>query len=159
MALDIDKLVAESYRDIHGDSAVKAIDPRVLGCMIASAWVADVTPEKFPADKLSALVTADANVPDSVRRSLHIQRRIEGDYLEETTEMVVAAQTAGLFGRLNPTNVAPIFKVNSVKASQMLKLYQREYPAEVAWVKRAIAEFHKSRPGRKPGLKTAAKTA
>ncbi|WP_374314080.1 hypothetical protein [Dongia sp.] len=141
MALDYDRLVAKSYQDVFGDESVKVIDASVLGCMIASAWMADVSDHKFPSERLAALVTSVKDVPESVRNSLHIQERLEGDYLEETTEMVVAAQSAGLVGRLNPTSVSAIFKVNPVKASQLLKSYELDYPEEVAWVKRAIAGF------------------
>lgn len=153
MAINMRKLIVESYRDIRGDNAIKTIDPGLLGCVIASVWVAEVAADKFPADKLSKLVKSDSDVPETVRNSLHIRRRVDGDYLEEATEMLVAAQSAGFFGRLNPTNVSPFFKVNAATASQMLKAYQVDHPDEVAWARRAIEQFQEKEIAEKAAAK------
>jgi hypothetical protein len=114
----------------------------VLGRIIACAWrveseddiAALLTPEALSA---SILRNADT-MPEQLSNVLHIDRRVDGDEIEEASFLILGAQSAGVLGRLNPTHATAVVRADALQAYAMLDRYEVDYPAVVAWVKKVV---------------------
>jgi hypothetical protein len=141
MALNLRELEQVSRRDLTGGGATGAFAAGTLGSILASAWAALGDGSKFPTNDLIGIVHAGQEMPETVRLALHVTTRIDGDRLEEATIMAVAAQSDGLIGRLNPTNVPSVLKVDAIKGQQMLGFYRTRHPEVVDWVAKAVTAY------------------
>lgn len=77
--------------------------------------------------------------PSSVRDILQYQATPSGVQLE-MTDLKVGAQTAGSIGRLNPTNVAPVYRAHPVEARFVLDRHCKQFPDVVDWIRRSVRQ-------------------
>jgi hypothetical protein len=114
----------------------------VLGRIIACAWRVE------SADDIAALLTPEAlsarilrcadTMPEQLRDVLHIDRRVDGDEIEEASLLVLGAQSAGVLGRLNPSHATAVVRADALQAYAMLDRYEADYPEVVAWAKKVV---------------------
>jgi hypothetical protein len=121
------------------------ISPEVLGRIIACAWRAqnDIDASSYlTSDALSKIILDHAaDMPSELQSVLHVERRIDGDQVEETTDLLVGAQRVGVIGRLNPSNVQAVLKADRLQAYALLDDFRSTYPEIVAWAEK-LADGH-----------------
>jgi hypothetical protein len=147
MAIDYAELEELSYSpDAPGES--KKLTPEVLGRIVAYAW--QVTGERMhgalhEGDMFDFLLTESPDaIPEGIRSILHVENRVDGRYLEERTRLMIGAQSADVVGRLNPSHISPVSKLDSIQANFLLRQNEIDFPQEVAWIRRAIARSAES---------------
>lgn len=131
-----------------GPSDVRAqLTRELLGNFIALAWqeARGGAPGSAASGEIFELVLNKAasdeveNAPTSVREILQYRALPSGVQLE-MTDLKVGAQTAGSIGRLNPTNVAPVYRAHPVEARFVLDRYSKPFPDVVEWVRRSVRQ-------------------
>jgi hypothetical protein len=114
----------------------------VLGRIIACAWrveSADDIAVLLTPEALSARILGHADtMPERLRDVLHIDRRVDGDEIEEASLLVLGAQSAGVLGRLNPTHATAVVRADALQAYAMLDRYEADYPEVVSWAKKVV---------------------
>lgn len=152
MAIDYAALERLSYGE-RGPARGR-LTPEILGRIIAYAWqvsAEDRFGELVGDDMFAFLLQPDLEPPPpTISNILHVDERVDGRYLEERTRLIAGAQSADAVGRLNPSHVPPVYKTDLVQASFLLKQQELDFPAEAAWVRRAIKKVIDS-PGAVPG--------
>ncbi len=127
------RLEPPSVRDVTAD---------VLGRIIACAWRvenADDVAALLTPEALSARILRHAEaMPEQLHDVLHIDRRVDGDEVEEASYLVLGAQSAGVLGRLNPTHATAVVKADALQAYAILDRYEADYPEVVAWAKKVV---------------------
>lgn len=115
----------------------EGLTPELLGRVIAWAYRLYNSDEEFGRtdEMFSFLVTDASEMPKSISDIVHIERRIDGEYVAEVTRLMAGAQASLSVGRLNPDTYTPVFKIDPVQASHLLGLYECKFPDEVRWVK------------------------
>jgi hypothetical protein len=123
-------------------SSERVVTADVLGRIIACAWRvenADDIAVLLTPEALSARILRHADtMPEKLRDVLHIDRRVDGDEVEEASYLVLGAQSAGVLGRLNPTHATAMVKADALQAYAILDRYEAEYPEVVAWAKKIM---------------------
>lgn len=140
---DLARLVRSTYKTADTQSS---LTPELLGRMIAWAryvFRGEKDLETGPEAMFQFLLHPKKPMPTSVASIVHVNRRVDGDHVEELTRMLLGAQSSHTIGRLNPDTTAPVFKVDQILAEQTLSSFAAYYPAEVAWLK---AEFSEQQP-------------
>ena len=135
--LNLADLERRSYRRA---ARQQPISPEVLGRIIACAWRAQNDADAsvyLTSDALSKIILEHASeMPAELTNVLHVERRIDGDQVEETTDLLVGAQRVGVLGRLNPSNVGAVLKADRMQAYALLDDFRSTYPSIVAWAEK-----------------------
>ena len=109
------RLAPSAQRDVTAD---------VLGRIIACAW------RVKNADEVAALLTPEAlsarilhhadTMPEQLRDVLHVDHGVDGDEVEEASQLILGAQSAAVLGRLNPSHATAMVKADTLQAYAML---------------------------------------
>ncbi len=118
--------------------------PDVLGRIIACAWRVgsndDIATVLTPAALSRRILAHIDDVPAEMRSVLHVDRRVDGDEVEEASQLLVGAQSVGVLGRLNPTHASALVKADALQAHALLDRFEAEYPETVAWARKVAAD-------------------
>ena len=144
MTVDYAELERESYGQAPTDIR---LTPEILGRALYYAWQVyrrDDTHLFSFGDLCNVLLDQlsepSAAIPPTIASILHVEHRIDGTHIEETTPMVVAAQTPGAIGRINPANRTGIVKTDGVQAQAMVDYYELRFPQEMKWLRHIIVK-------------------
>lgn len=118
------------------------LTPELLGRMIVWAYRLYNADDDLGQndDLFSFLIKDSEEMPSSIAKTVHIDHRIDGDFVAEATRLITGSQNSQSIGRLNPDNLTPVFKIDSVQANHLLGIYQCQFPEEVQWIKSHIRQ-------------------
>lgn len=119
------------------------LTPELLGRMIVWAYRLYHPEDDFgnPDEMFSVLVSSENELPASIAKTIHIDHRIDGNFVLEETRLMTGSQSSQSIGRLNPDTRTPVFKIDPVQASHLLGIYQCQFPEEVDWIKASMRKF------------------
>ena len=131
----------ERGADVAADS--DKLTPELLGTFIALAWqeAKGIAPGSAAGADIFELVMSRSDqsfddLPDAIQEILDYQGRPSGVKLEQLTNIKVGAQATGSIGRLNPQNIAHVYKSHPIEARFVLDKYSGRFPEVVAWVRK-----------------------
>lgn len=133
---------AELERNRFGDRGPAALTAETLGRMMAYCWEL-YGPENTGdwAIRLSKKLLSSQDIPGPITSIIHMENRVDGQHIEELTQLVVGAQSSGTVGRVNPDTVRTLTKIDATQAHVLLLSYQDDFPEVVDWIKRATEEI------------------
>lgn len=147
--IDYEELERESYPS--SPENFRKLTPELLGQIVAYSWQV-MSPNEInnesddiDTDIFLELFLDHRALPVTIAKILHIDRRLDGDHIVEATEMFHGMQISGGVGRMNPHNMIPLFKTDTVQASHILAQLEIRYPKEVSWVKQKLNEKWKGK--------------
>jgi len=138
--LNLAALERSSRRPRQGTAQRQQMTADVLGRVIACAWRVgggnDAATVLTPGTLSARILAHLESLPDELRTVLHIDHRVDGDEIEEASQLLVGAQSVGVLGRLNPAHTTAVVRADALQAYALLDAYEAEFPAIVAWARK-----------------------
>jgi hypothetical protein len=97
-------------------------------------------------DVLTSVFSNRKDTPARLKNAIAFVDRFEGQTLATYTDMVDAAQQAGILRRVNPGHVNSVSELTSLDAQHVLGMAQADFGPEVRWLTSVLAELEHAAP-------------
>ena len=115
-----------------------SLSTEILGKITTCVLMLCSKPERNllkPIDVESLFLNKLDTAPESIKNILHLEYKVAEVAIQESTQMTLGVQRAGIAGRLNPGYENLHVKCSPTDAYALLQQYEQEYPDVVGWIK------------------------
>jgi hypothetical protein len=117
-----------------------------LGVLLTLISVAEHGKPLPGKDVLTRLFSSREDTPVRLKNAIAFVDRFEGQTLATYTDMVDAAQLAGILRRVNPGHVNSVSELTSLDAQHVLRIAGADFGPEVRWLTSVLAELQLAAP-------------
>ena len=126
------------------------LKPEALGVLLTLISVAEYHKPLPGKEVLTRLFSKRQDTPARLKNAIAFVDRFEGRTLATYTDMVDAAQQAGILRRMNPGHENSVPELTPLDAQHVLRMSQADFGAEVQWLTSVLAELEHAAPGTGP---------